>query len=221
MDHGIASSSLTTTPQKRPLPSDYVSSAAVEEGGKESKIRRVEHEAAEGEQRTTSQPQPPGPPLPTIPYIYHLALQAHFASHQHLQQAFIPAEIGPTSNTGEGIKVALAGSGGHVAFKPDPQARAKSVSLLLFALDLLKLGLNSKLLSDRERVAFGHEFGVVALKVLSAARHQQSKSRAWVDEQRLSEDAAEIIGNSVSISQDSSSGNLTFGSSRYRNDTPI
>ncbi|CAD6588699.1 MAG: hypothetical protein TREMPRED_005127, partial [Tremellales sp. Tagirdzhanova-0007] len=116
------------------------------------------------------------PSLPAIPLLYHLAVSAHHASHRHLQQAFIPsfaireeAIDGPKSTTPAFDQYKRPETVVH-----DPNAADKALGLLLLALDLLKAGLASMDLSDKERVAFSLEFGVVAVKVLKGSEGQAS-----------------------------------------------
>ena len=116
------------------------------------------------------------PPLPVIPLLYHLALSAHHASHRHLQQAFIPGSVireealdPPKFTAPPVVEYKRPETVTH-----DPQAADKALGLLLLALDLLKAGLASKDLSDKERVAFSLEFGVVGVKVLKGSESQGS-----------------------------------------------
>lgn len=90
------------------------------------------------------------------------------------------------------------------AFEHDPSAAAKVVGLQVLALDLLKLGWTSNELSDREKAAFGLEFGEVGMKVLEYSRMGWGKGKevAMVDLARLEMDMQDIIGESVGCGRD-------------------
>ncbi|ORX36451.1 hypothetical protein BD324DRAFT_580804 [Kockovaella imperatae] len=100
----------------------------------------------------------------SLPALLHMALSAHASSSSHLQQVFIPKDIQTV-----GDYDSLTGNTG-VRYRSDPEAAAKSFALLLFALDLLHIGLRSTTASDAERVAFAQEFATVAIKVATAWR---------------------------------------------------
>ena len=145
------------------------------------------------------------PSLPAIPLLYHLAVSAHHASHRHLQQAFIPsfaireeAIDGPKSTTPAFDQYKRPETVVH-----DPNAADKALGLLLLALDLLKAGLASMDLSDKERVAFSLEFGVVAVKVLkgsegqASAKNQEKGVSNQVERGKLVGDVQDAVASGV------------------------
>ena len=145
--------------------------------------------------------------IPPVPFLYYLATSSHHTSQQHLQQAFIPPNVVCRSAADCAPIMAKTPDGTHSTFTPDPQATAKSLSLLLLSLDLLRLGLASKELSDRERVAFGHQFVIVAVKVIQTASCPfpgKGKEMALVNLSRIWNDVNDIAGHSVSIGNSAS-----------------
>ena len=133
--------------------------------------------------------------IPVVPILYHLATSAHQASHHHLHQIYVPRNVSPAK--AEAIE--LNTPFGPIPFQHDSQARRKALGFLLLALDLLRLGLNRKELSESERVAFGLEFGVVGMKVLDASRLTgKGKAVSVEDPEKLRSDVAETLSQSVS-----------------------
>jgi hypothetical protein len=120
-------------------------------------------------------------PILDIPLLYHLAASAHNASAHHLQQAFLPPTISPTTTS----SILLTDGSPYIR---DLSAHKKCMDLLLLALDLLKLGLD-QVLSIRERAAFACEYGVVGLKVVAAG---------YIDKDRLLADIQNFTRHGVS-----------------------
>ncbi|KIR58032.1 hypothetical protein I314_05997 [Cryptococcus bacillisporus CA1873] len=159
-------------------------------------------------------PVPQSPCIPIAALLYHYAQVAHQTSHVHLQQAFVPTHISTDRSSGYSIiKLYSSSSSSSLAqqssssnrFNHDPQAFAKALGLQLYALDLLRAGLDMNNLSDMEKVAFSLEFGVVGIKVYMAQQQiLQSKSKGKekekiegaqvVDCQRLMDDMQDIVG---------------------------
>jgi len=138
--------------------------------------------------------------LPLIPALYHLAVSAHHASALHLQQTFIPGSIGVRLDSECAPITASMPIHGSVRYKPDPQALVKALSLLLLSLDLLRTGRMSKDLSESEEVAFGLEFGLVAVKVaeVQAMRvGEKGKQAEKIDMETLKYDARDAVSNAV------------------------
>ncbi|WWD16802.1 hypothetical protein CI109_101234 [Kwoniella shandongensis] len=167
---------------------------------------------------TTPSPVLPAP-IPTSALLYHFALSAHRSSHLHLQQAFIPTSISADPNAGSPLlpfHQSVGGGVGQKLFFHDREAANKALGLQLLALDLLKAGLADSGLSDRERVAYGLEFGVVGLKVysgyqaLSGHQHGKGKGKATeprliVDLGRLMDDLQDTVAQSYFVAQRQSS----------------
>ncbi|WWC98854.1 hypothetical protein V866_005747 [Kwoniella sp. B9012] len=145
-------------------------------------------------------------PLPDSALLYYFALSAHRASHQHLQQAFVHPSISADPSLGISIAPVYNRSPAQ-PFLHDPNAAAKALDLQLVALDFLRTGLAYPDLSERERVAFGLEFGIVGLKVYTACignstgKGKDSEKNQRVDLSRLIEDIQDVIGHSYYISQ--------------------
>ncbi|ORY27685.1 hypothetical protein BCR39DRAFT_537919 [Naematelia encephala] len=127
--------------------------------------------------------------LPLLPSLYHLAIAAKNASSTHLQQVFIPPEV----SSAQGTAFPLVSRSG-IPYEPDPAAASKALGLQLLALDLLKLGMASKDITDRERVAFSIEIGLVSEKVLAEKRKE-------VDRVRLAQEAEEMVGAALGIAR--------------------
>ena len=146
--------------------------------------------------------------LPPIPLLYHLAITAHQGARQHLQQAFIPTSVSQVGNTGHPPIVATAtDERGSSPFTHDPQAADKALGLLLLALDCLRMGLTSNDLSDKERVAFTLEFGVIGVKVLKANsspllsdKGEDRVPQIEVEVRSLMEDVQDAVASGVSRS---------------------
>ncbi|WVW79689.1 hypothetical protein I302_101659 [Kwoniella bestiolae CBS 10118] len=159
--------------------------------------------------QASTAPPYPAPLLTTVPdtaLLYHFALSAHRASHQHLQQAFVHPSI--SAAPVPGIPLApLYNSRSTQPFIHDHNAAAKALDLQLVALDFLRAGLAYPDLSERERVAFGLEFGIVGLKVHNACagpstgKGKKSEKKQRVDLPRLIGDIQDVVGQSYSISQ--------------------
>ncbi|OCF58359.1 hypothetical protein L486_04392 [Kwoniella mangroviensis CBS 10435] len=155
-------------------------------------------------QVSNTPPLPPSSPhlLPDSALLYHFALSAHRASHQHLQQAFIHPSISADPNLGIPIAPVYNRSAAQ-PFIHDPYAAAKALDLQLVALDFLRAGLAYPDLSERERVAFGLEFGIVGLKFYTACtgnstgKGKDSEKNQRVDLSRLIGDIQDVIGHSA------------------------
>ena len=178
----------------------YQSTPSVErEDGGDLKRRKVSLAGPMGfDSRPASSSTPP-PLVPPIPLLYHLALSAHHAVHRHLQQLFIPAEVDCDPNAG--LPLITSDARATLPFTHDPEAGLKALSLLLIALDFLRAGLASRDLSDRERVAFGLEFGVIGVKVLATTRTGGVKGNIMeyeVDTGRLFKNVQDAVGTAVS-----------------------
>lgn len=155
------------------------------------------------------QPPPQAPYIPIAALLYHSAQVAHQTSHVHLQQAFVPTQISTDRTSGSSIiklysYSSTSQSSQSNRFSHDPHAFAKALGLQLYALDLLRAGLDINSLSDKEKVAFSLEFGVVGMKVYMAQQILQSKSKGkekiegvQVDCQRLMDDMQNIVGQAV------------------------
>ena len=139
--------------------------------------------------------------IPVHAALYSLAVSAHCASAQHLQQVFIPSNIAiRPSNECIPLRVYLPDES-SILFRHDTHALKKSVSLLLLALDLLRIGIKSKDLSEREEVAFGLEFGLVAAKIIEVEAIKtdgKGKQAAIIDIDRLKLDGRDAVANAVS-----------------------
>ena len=135
----------------------------------------------------------------TSALLYHMAISAHRQSHCHLQQAFIPTNVDIKANAGYSPVLASAGpSGVQRPFAGDDQAAQKGFALLLFALDLLWTGLKSNQLSDRERVAFTIEFGIIATKAARSHKRREIKvAFPTVDPESIIADASDVVNTSV------------------------
>ncbi|OWZ64792.1 hypothetical protein AYX14_06385 [Cryptococcus neoformans] len=163
------------------------------------------------------QPPPQAPYIPIAALLYHSAQVAHQTSHVHLQQAFVPTQISTDRTSGSSIiklysYSSTSQSSQSNRFSHDPHAFAKALGLQLYALDLLRAGLNINSLSDKEKVAFSLEFGVVGMKVYMAQQNLQSKSKGkekiegvQVDCQRLMDDMQNIVGQAFFVAQRQSS----------------
>nr|XP_019049917.1 hypothetical protein I302_00337 [Kwoniella bestiolae CBS 10118]OCF28847.1 hypothetical protein I302_00337 [Kwoniella bestiolae CBS 10118] len=155
--------------------------------------------------QASTAPPYPAPLLTTVPdtaLLYHFALSAHRASHQHLQQAFVHPSI--SAAPVPGIPLApLYNSRSTQPFIHDHNAAAKALDLQLVALDFLRAGLAYPDLSERERVAFGLEFGIVGLKVHNACagpstgKGKKSEKKQRVDLPRLIGDIQDVVGQSA------------------------
>lgn len=145
--------------------------------------------------------------IPDAALLYYLAVRAHHSAHLHLQQVFVPHRIRTDAEPGTAIPL-NSNPTMSTAFEHDYQATDKALALLVMALDYLKLGLASRSLSDRERVAFGVEFAQVGLKVLRTLktgrdeqrRSSKGKERSLeerVDAAGLSADLHDILSTTV------------------------
>ncbi len=139
-------------------------------------------------------------PLPAIPLLYQLALSAHHSSQRHLQQAFIPSSVLCEADAGY---PPIASTGQIPLFIHDARAHDKALGLLLLALDLLRIALASNELSDKERVAFTLEFGVVGVKLLAVFRPtaplkgNETQVEDKVDVERLMGDVQYAVASGV------------------------
>lgn len=155
---------------------------------------------------TASTPLPTASYLPFTPLLYHLAISAHHAAHRHLQQFFIPSSVTCQADADyPPIVPSSPVSAEPFIYTPDNQAGEKSLGLLSLSLHLLRAGLAAPDLSDKEKVVFGLEFGVVGLKVLNTVTMvQDGKGKGMetvpkVDVERLFTDVENAIGSGVSI----------------------
>ncbi|WWC68929.1 uncharacterized protein I206_102865 [Kwoniella pini CBS 10737] len=136
--------------------------------------------------------------------LYHFAISAHRASHVHLQQAFVHPSISSTTIANVHL-FPLYSADPPRPFAHDPNAAAKALDLQLLALDLLRAGLSQGGLSEKEKVAFGLEFGIIGLKAYSALYKPvvgkgKTSNGKQVDAARLIGDIQEIVGQSHFIS---------------------
>lgn len=147
--------------------------------------------------------------IPHHVLLYHLAQVAHQASHRHLQQAFVPSWVSTEVDAAHLPISIIREDGTKGPFSHDAAAANKSLGLLLHALDLLRLGLRMKDLSDRDRVLFGVEYALIGVKVLAACqvsvKDRKGKSPAsllhMVDCKKLAEDVGTYIGQSISLAE--------------------
>ena len=148
-----------------------------------------------------SQSQPTEHAIPPAACLYHMAVSAHHASTAHLQQSFIPQTVHTVHPNDAPPIIASGNMHKSHPYQPDPGASDKALGLCLLALDLLRAGLVSRSLSEVERVAFGLEFGNVAIKVittLAPSKRAKGKQPVVVDLERLWRDVLEAVGQSVS-----------------------
>ncbi|WVQ83509.1 hypothetical protein IAT38_005650 [Cryptococcus sp. DSM 104549] len=179
------------------------------------------------------QAPPPVTLPPTQVLLFHNALTAHRLAAQHLQQSFIPNHISLTRPP-EFPDIPLirlytpssSPSSSSKRYTHDPSAPSKALGLLLLALDSLKAGWEMSTLSDRERAAFGWEFGVVGMKVWEGWKGWKGKGKevdvegqagnwvksapgsdagAGVDMGRLMADVQDVVAQSVFVAQKQSS----------------
>lgn len=102
--------------------------------------------------------------------LYHNARAAHIASAALLQHAFLPQSVQMVNDPD--VQAFPAYATGK-AFMHDPHASAKVLALQIYALDCLKIGLKSGMLSIGEKAAFTVEFATIGIKVLeSQAGHK-------------------------------------------------
>jgi hypothetical protein len=140
--------------------------------------------------------------IPTIPLLYHLAITAHHAAQSHLQQAFIPPNVSCEFHSGyPPITIPTLDYQKPKAFEHDVNAARKVIGLQVLALDLLRRGLDSNELSDREKIAFGLEFGEVGIKVVACGRMKWGKGKEVesVGLEKLEGDMQDVIGEAVSF----------------------
>ena len=148
-------------------------------------------------------PYSPISPYPDKPLLYHLAIQAHHAARNHLQQVFIPSTV-ITTEASTSIKCTRPDTTGSQTFTHDSQAPEKAVGLLLLALQILKIGLEAKDLSDVERVAFSYEFGLVGVKILdtyrlrSSVKGKQKALARGIDVDKIKDDVQVTLASGVS-----------------------
>jgi hypothetical protein len=140
--------------------------------------------------------------IPSNAVLYHLAVSAHRASTQHLQQVFVPKSIS-IRPSGEYTPLSAGClDQPSISYRYDPQAFKKTLSLLLLSLDLLRIGTATKDLSEREEVAFGLEFGLVAAKIIEVdakRSDEKGKQAEMIDLRRLKHDAKDVVANAVSL----------------------
>jgi len=150
---------------------------------------------------TYDTPPPTAPiSIPSIPALYYLAVSAHQASAAHLQQVFIHNSISHSPSYERNPITATSSRQHTFRFIPDSQSIPKALSLLLFSLDLLRTGRTYKDLSERDEIAFGLEFGLVACKVLEVSNLScdgKGKHTERIDKERLRADATDAIANAV------------------------
>lgn len=180
--------------RKRAVPPTPDSERYEDENGKR---RRVEEHASS----SFVAPSLPSSSLPDLPLLYHTALSARHSANFHLQQAFLPPDV--TVPRAEPVKMVTPT--GQEAIKHDPHAAAYALRFLVMALDLLRVGLDTPGISDREYAAFALEFSNVASKILDCTEGMKALSEAdrsrvdvMVDESRLQVDVEQIISRGVS-----------------------
>lgn len=102
--------------------------------------------------------------------LYYNARAAHVASTCLLQAAFLPASARVVEE--EGVDHIVDYTSGEL-IQYDPQASCKALALQVYALDCLRVGLRSGLLSIGERAPFTVEFATIAVKVLESQAGQK------------------------------------------------
>ncbi|ODN98018.1 hypothetical protein I350_07660 [Cryptococcus amylolentus CBS 6273] len=157
-------------------------------------------------QQPSKQSSPLNPVISTPALLYSYAQSAHAESQTHLQQSFIPPYISADRKSGYPIARLYPPSPPMMPPAPqatplprythDSQARQKALGYLLLALDLLRAGLKSNELSDREKVVFALEFGLVGVKVWSAWQSCSitGKERGKNESGRLMDEMQEFVG---------------------------
>ncbi|KAK4685187.1 hypothetical protein P7C73_g4969, partial [Tremellales sp. Uapishka_1] len=129
------------------------------------------------------------PDIPLQAILYHLATSAHHTAHHHLQQAYVPLSVSPDT---DGLHASLSipsriPNTPPRPFTHDPRAASKVFGLYLLALQLLRSALAIGNISDKEKVAFGLEFGLIGVKAVLA---RPSKDK----ENRLAGEIQEVVG---------------------------
>nr|ODO02711.1 hypothetical protein L204_01450 [Cryptococcus depauperatus CBS 7855] len=210
---GYPSSDNTIVASSPSHPSHRSLSPNLENGKQSLKRRKISPELYQDTEQSFK-PEKPEEVLeqhessPTITaLLYHHAQQAHQAAQHHYQQAFLPGSVSLDRKAGYPLikfydlsNPSYHASDSHRFFH-DPEAAAKALGLQLFALDLLKTGLGSNKLSNKERVAFSLEFGLVGIKVYSAwqavrrkGRNKETEISLKIDDQRLIDDLQDVVG---------------------------
>ncbi|WVN85468.1 uncharacterized protein L203_100614 [Cryptococcus depauperatus CBS 7841] len=221
---GYPSSDNTIVASSPSHPSHRSLSPNLENGKQSLKRRKISPELYQDTEQSFK-PEKPEEVLeqhessPTITaLLYHHAQQAHQAAQHHYQQAFLPGSVSLDRKAGYPlIKLCDLSNPFYHAYAShrffhDPEASAKALGLQLFALDLLKTGLGSNKLSNKERVAFSLEFGLVGIKVYSAwqavrrkGRNKETEISLKIDYQRLIDDLQDVVGQACFIAQRQSS----------------
>ncbi|ODN72825.1 hypothetical protein L202_08258 [Cryptococcus amylolentus CBS 6039] len=168
-------------------------------------------------QQPSKQSSPLNPVISTPALLYSYAQSAHAESQTHLQQSFIPPYISADRKSGYPIARLYPPSPPMMPPAPqatplprythDSQARQKALGYLLLALDLLRAGLKSNELSDREKVVFALEFGLVGVKVWSAWQSCSitGKERGKNESGRLMDEMQEFVGQASLVAERQSS----------------
>ncbi|KAL7419874.1 hypothetical protein Q5752_005790 [Cryptotrichosporon argae] len=178
------------------IPSEDVAASIEHEHIKRS---RYQDTPPNSDASSSSTPACLPPALPVLPLMYHAALAAAHHAHFHFIQAAIPPSIVPPTDPSL-VNMAMLTATGPQPFRHDPAAQSKAVALLMYALDLFRLGLGMTGLSDREKVAFGSGFATVAMKVLALA----GSHTAPVDWARLQDDLGAVVERSLVICRENS-----------------
>lgn len=122
--------------------------------------------------------------------LYYNAHAAHIASVALLQQVFIPHHVQVTeSDTIEPIPVYATGK----PYKHDLRAAEKVLALQIHALDCLRIGLKSGMLSIGEKAAFTVEFATIGIKVLESTQAARMEGK-----QRVERDVLAAVNEMVS-----------------------
>ncbi|WWC87569.1 uncharacterized protein L201_002459 [Kwoniella dendrophila CBS 6074] len=204
--HHAHSSSSIYAPTQNLVASPYpVSHHGSSNDLKRRKLSPDSHQVSSSSTPTSSSTSSPST-VSTPALLYHFAVSAHHASHRHLQQAFVHPSI--STDPGQGMLLApLYSLSQSQPFVHDSEAAAKALGLQLMALDFLRAGLAYPNLSEKERVAFGLEFGIIGLKVYMSCKEdvkgkgKKTDKNRNVDTARLIGDMQEIVGQSYFISQ--------------------
>ncbi|WVQ77813.1 hypothetical protein IAR50_007503 [Cryptococcus sp. DSM 104548] len=152
--------------------------------------------------------------ISTPALLYSYAQSAHAAAQTHLQQSFIPPDISVDRNSGYPIarlypafpstQPASDRPAALPRFTHDAEALPKALACLLLALDLLRAGLKSNELSDREKVVFALEFGLVGVKVRStwkAGPVSAEKEREKKESGRLMDEMQDFVGQAYFVAE--------------------
>lgn len=131
-------------------------------------------------------------PLSDAALLYHYASAAHRHSTSHLQQAFIPTDILCTLN--DDVDPLPLYPSQTVLYRHDPSAGQKAISLLILALDFLRVGLQLSL-SPLERATFVIEYATIGIKVIEAKLAKE----LGVDIAKVASDVDTAVSGMVSV----------------------